>query len=400
MSRPRVIFLNRVYWPDEAATAQLLHDLALALAERGWPVEVIAAGADATMEPGVHVHRTGGTVTHGGLFSRTRNYLAFLRRARARLAATLQPGDIVVPMTDPPMLGAAVAPVARSRGARIVHWVQDIYPEVVIAHAGAWLALPLAPLRWRRNVGWRTADACVTVGEEMGAHLHGEGVTPGNVRVIPNWAPRELGAEPAHEAVAAYRREWGLEDRFLVAYSGNLGRVHEFDAVLAAAADLRSAPDIAFAFVGGGARFEELRRVVAARGLANVRFFPPQPRARLAAALAAADAHLVTLRPGFGQLVNPSKLAGVLAAARPVLFVGPTQGAIARLLEAEDCGLAFPPDDGPGLAAAIGRWQADPASLLTLRKNARRAYEHRFTLAAATGAWDELLAGVAAHRQS
>lgn len=398
MSKPRVIFVNRVYHPAEAATAQLLHDLATALVDRGWPVEVIAAGGETAAQPGVQVHRTGGTEAHGGLFSRARNYLAFLRRARARLASTLQPGDIVVPMTDPPMLGAALAPVARSRRARIVHWVQDIYPEVVTAHAGAWLALPLTPLRWWRNAAWRTADACVTVGEEMGAHLHGEDVPPGNVRVILNWAPRELAAAPSPEAVAACRREWGLEDRFVVAYSGNLGRVHEFDAVLAAAADLRSAPSFAFAFVGGGARLEELRQVVAARSLANVRFFPPQPRARLAAALAAADAHLVTLRPGFGHLVNPSKLAGVLAAARPVLFVGPTHGAISRLLEAEDCGLAFPPDDGPGLAAAIRRWQADPACLLTLRKNARRAYERRFTLAAAAAAWDEVLCRVAAHR--
>ena len=396
MSKPKVIFVNRVYHPSEAATAQLLHDLAGSLAAAGWPVEVIAAGDETTAETAVRVHRTGGTPAHGGLISRARNYLAFLRRARARLAVTAKPGDIVVPMTDPPMLGAAVTTVARTCGARVVHWVQDIYPEIVTAHTGAWLTVPMAPLRAWRNKAWRAAAACVVVGEEMGTTAVAQGVPTGRVHVIENWAPREL-AEPVSSAdVASIRREWNLEGRLAVAYSGNLGRVHEFEAVLAAAVELREETRIGFAFVGSGARFDEVRRSAIAQNLGNVRFLPAQPRARLAASLAAADAHLVTLRPGFERLVNPSKLAGVLAAARPVLFVGPPHGAIARLLAAEDCGQAFAPDNGPGLAAAIRQLRADPARAAAFGANARRAYERRFTLAAAAAAWEEVLGRVAA----
>src|SRR5258708_166637 len=140
------------------------------------------------------------------------------------------------------------------------------------------------------------------------------------ITLVPNWAPRELHEPAATEAIAARRLAWGVSDKFVIAYSGNLGRVHEFAAVLEAAGRLKAQRDIVFLFIGTGARFEEIRIAAAARGFDNVRLLPPAPRAALPAALAAADVQLVTLKLAFGRLVYPSKLAGVLAAGRPVLF--------------------------------------------------------------------------------
>src|SRR3954463_102675 len=91
MRRPRVIFVNRVYWPSLAATAQLLTDLSGGLAARGWEVHVIAAGDGSTSHEGVTIHRTGEGDEHGGLVSRTRNYWRFLRQLRAQLRNLLQP---------------------------------------------------------------------------------------------------------------------------------------------------------------------------------------------------------------------------------------------------------------------------------------------------------------------
>jgi glycosyltransferase involved in cell wall biosynthesis len=118
---------------------------------------------------------------------------------------------------------------------------------------------------------------------------------------------------------------------------------------------------------------------------------PPQSRADLPAALAAADAQLVTLKPGFAQLVYPSKLAGVLAVGRPVLFVGPAGGEIARLLQAAECGVAVGPGDGQRLAETIAAWQSDPARRAQLGRNARSAYESHFTFANALARWEEIL---------
>jgi glycosyltransferase involved in cell wall biosynthesis len=280
-----------------------------------------------------------------------------------------------------------------------VQWIQDIYPEIVPLHAGAWAALPLAPLRWLRNRAWRASALCVPVGEDMRATVLATGVAAGRVPVSPNWAPAELDPPATPEAVAAVRRAWGVGDgEFLVAYSGNLGRVHEFATVLDAAALLRDEAGVRFAFIGSGPRLNEVRRGAAARGLANVVFFPPQPRERLAAALAAPDAHLVTLRPGFERLVSPSKLAGVLAAGRPALFIGPPDSAIARQLHESGSGAVFAPGDAAGLAATIRSWRAEPAGQAERRAAARRVHERHFRLADHAAAWEERLRAVASGR--
>ena len=395
---PRLIFLNRVYWPSTAATAQLLTDLAEGLAARGWEVHVIAAGESSTRHNGVTIHRTGGSEQHGGLLSRAINYGRYRRQAQRQLGKLVQPGDIVVVMTDPPMLGAAVTALAVRRGARVVHWIQDIYPEIAIAHFGILAALPLWPLRQSRDRAWRAAHRCVTLGADMAQRVASRGMAPEQIAVVPNWAPRELHAPAPAEAIAARRTAWGLDGKFVVAYSGNLGRVHEFTAVLDAAGQLKSRRDLVFLFIGAGARFDEVRATAQSRGLDNVRLLPPEARADLAAALSAADAQLVTLKPGFAPLVYPSKLAGVLAAGRPVLFIGPKDSEIARLLEREQCGAAIDPAGGARLATTIVDWQADPARCQVLGRRARAVYEREFTFAAALTQWDTILRPAATGR--
>ncbi|MBL9215498.1 MAG: glycosyltransferase family 4 protein [Opitutaceae bacterium] len=391
MTRPRVIFVNRVYWPSEEATAQLLTDLAEGLAGGGWPVDVIAAGDGGGERNGVRLHRTGPGDRHAGLLSRIANYRRFTRAAAAQVAALARRGDIVVPLTDPPMLGAAVASAAAARGARVVPWVQDIYPEIVSAHLGALLSLPLLPLRRRRDAAWRAAARVVVLGTDMARQVAARGVPAGRIAVVPNWAPRELDAPASPAAIAARRQAWGLPGGFVVAYSGNLGRVHEFATVLDAAALLRDRPDLTFLFIGRGARFEQIRAAAARQRLGNVRLLPPEPRAQLAAALAAADVHLVTLRPAFARLVYPSKLAGVLAAGRPVAFVGPTDGDIARLLADGPCGVAVAPGEAGPLAAALRRWRDAPDLARAAGERGRRAYERQLTFARALARWTAVL---------
>ena len=391
MSLPRLIFVNRVYWPSTQATAQLLTDLAEGLAARGWPVLVVAAGEGSTRQNGVQIQRTGTPESHGGLVSRAWTHRAFLRAARRQLAALVQPGDLVVPMTDPPLLAAAVAREATARGAQVVPWIQDIYPEIAAVHFGPLAGFLLAPLKVSRDSAWRAAATCVTLGEDMARTVSAAGVPADRLTIIPNWAPRELHPPAPPAAISACRQRWGLADKFVVAYSGNLGRVHEFETILQAADRLRDNPEVILLFIGQGARFDEVQAAAQARGLANLRLLPPEPRANLAASLAGADAHLVTLRPAYSALVYPSKLAGVLAAGRPVLFVGPVHGDIGQLLAREGCGAAFAPGDGAGLATTLTRWQSDAALRSGLGANARATYERHFTGAAALARWDELL---------
>ncbi|HET7536698.1 MAG TPA: glycosyltransferase family 4 protein [Candidatus Didemnitutus sp.] len=391
MPEPRVIFVNRVYWPSETATAQLLTDLAESLVARGWPVHVITAGSGAGERNGVIIHCVGAVQPPGGLLVRARHHREFARCARAQLSTLVQPGDIVVLKTDPPLLAAACTALAQSRGARVVQWIQDIYPEIVPAHFGAWIAPLFWLQKWRRNRAWHAADLCLPVGADMRKMVLAQGTRADQVVVMPNWAPRELDTPANPAEVDALRRAWGLAEKFVVAYSGNLGRVHEFDTVLGTAKMLRAHPEIVVFFIGDGPRLAEVQADAERRQLTNIRFLPPQPRAKLAASLAVADVQLVTLRPGFERLVNPSKLAGILAAGRPAIYVGAPGGEISELLEREKCGFSAPAGNPLELYGAIRGIRFQPEQAATFGRNARACYTRHFSLGAATARWDELL---------
>ena len=391
MPSRRIIFVNRVYWPEEAATAQLLTDLTQGLAADGYDVHVVASGRGSREHRGVTIHHTGGGAAGSGLVRRAFGYARFLLRSRAAIGRLAGPGDVVVLKTDPPLLAPGLTGVARRRGAVVVQWIQDIYPEIVPQHAGGWTAPLVGPLRARRDRAWLDSAACVVVGEDMAATVAARGIPRERVHYVPNWAPRELHAPPPPTSVAARRADWDLAGKFVVAYSGNLGRVHEFDTLLAAAERLKAKRGIVFLFVGGGPRIAEVRSRVAARRLTNVRFVRSVAREDLPAALAAADLHAVTLRPGFEGLVNPSKVAGILAAERPVLFVGPRDCALARALLAAGAGLVFAPGEAEALAGAVTDLREDAARLGAMRTAARAAYEAAYRYEDALAAWRRII---------
>jgi glycosyltransferase involved in cell wall biosynthesis len=396
MGNPRIIFVNRVYRPSIEATAQLLTDLAEGLAARGWPVHVIAAGvAENGPLSGVTIHRTGPGDKNGGLLSRTANYLGFLRAARRILSTLAEPGDSVVLMTDPPLLAACATGTAHRRGARVLHWIQDIYPEIVPQHIGAWAGLPLLPLKWARNRAWRSASLCLPVGTDMRTTVEAQGVRASQIVVVSNWAPQELDCMPADNAVTAYRKKQNLPTGFIVGYSGNLGRVHEFDTFLSAAQRLRTgdaSPACTFRITGSGPQLPGVIATKTERQLENILIAAPVPRTDLTLSLAACHAHLVTLKPGFESLVNPSKLTGILAAGRPVLFVGPPRSALATFINEERIGAVFAPGDATALAATIQRWSANGgAEAAVIGRTARTCYERHFTLGAGLDHWEGLL---------
>lgn len=359
----RVVFINRFYHPDEQATAQLLTDLAEELAQRGHDVSVIASmpaqpssASERRREVLIHRVRTTQWGRHH-VAGRLMDFATFYLSACWRLFRTLRGGDIAVVMTDPPLLGLIVQPIVSFRAARLVHWVQDIYPEIAVQLSHQRWLLALRPFR---NAAWRNAVACFVPGTDMASTLSHAGVAEKKTRVSPNWAPRGL-APAAVEDVHALRRSWKLEGKFVVAYSGNLGRVHDLLPLIDVAAALRDDPDVTLVFIGNGAQRATLESAVRERQLTNVQFRPPQPRSQLATSLSLGDLHAVTLRPGIERCVFPSKLYGAAAVGRPLLFIGPGECELARLVHERGLGAAFSRDETTAIAGWISRLRRDAA---------------------------------------
>jgi colanic acid biosynthesis glycosyl transferase WcaI len=369
----RLLFINRFYWPETPATGQLLTDLAEGLAAKGWDVTVITSAARnrETREEthgGVRIVRLRSTRWAAlGSIGKAVDFTSFFIAAVWRVWREARAGTVVIPMTDPPMLGVGVGWAARHRRAGLIHWIQDIYPEIAIELLRQrWLGL-LRPLRDR---AWRAADQCVTLGSDMAHVLTKVGVTSDRIQVIPNWAPAGLTPHP-RSAAMSLRQEWGLAGKFVIAYSGNLGRVHDLEAILVLAEALREDPEIIVVLVGDGAQRECIQRMARQRSQANVRFFPSQPRQRLGELLSAGDLHLVTLLPGCEHYVLPSKLYGIVAVGRPVLFIGPSDCGVAQLVRDHGLGCAADRSDLNSMTAFVRRLAGKPADYETVASAAR-----------------------------
>jgi len=365
--QPSILFVNRVFPPDRGATGRVLADLAERATARGWRVTVLADGAgEAIVRRGVRVVRTGA----GADRPWARGYLAALARLVAR-GLTLPRHDVVVTMTDPPFLALA-GPLLSARHGAALHWCHDLFPALLPV-LGVRLPAPLAgALDAAMGLALRRHGAVVAIGRCMAARLAELGVARERLSVVPNWADPQI--RPLPREGNPLRRELGLGGRFTVAYAGNMGLAHPMDSVLDAAAAL---PEAAFLLVGEGRGRDAVARAVRARGLANVHVLPFQPPGRLGETLAAADVHLASMDVRAEGMLVPCKVAGVLAAGRPCLFLGPAGCEAARRVVEHECGMMLDPRDGAGLAAAIRGYAADPE---------RRAAEGARALRAA-GLW-------------
>jgi colanic acid biosynthesis glycosyl transferase WcaI len=385
-----IVALNHVYWPDPAATAQLLTELCEGFAARGHAVTVLcrgeAGGSRSELRHGVRIERrVGSRLGKRRIWHRMADYASFHVSAAAALASLRPRPTVVLALTTPPLIAAAAQLAVGARGVPVVSVVQDLYPEVAFA---AGLIAPAGPvgraLHAAAGVSLRASAAVVTLSEAMREAVLRHGVAPARLSVIPNWALAEL---EGHQAAGEGPEAAPAERPFTVMYSGNLGVGHAFDTVLAAAERLSGPPSgsapgssgrdpvrpVVFRFVGDGAGREALAREVAARGLGHVSFAPLVPREAVAASLASADLHLVTMRDAMAGLLEPSKLYGILAASRPFAYIGPprteadlaatTTGAGVSLRQGDVDGLVAwiealraAPDRGRALGAAGRRW--------------------------------------------
>ncbi len=406
MTGGKIVFVNRYFFPDESATSRMLSDLAFRLARQGLKIAIVtsrqlyndsrAALPARELIDGVDIHRVA-TATRGRsrLMGRALDYASFHAAAGRKLFGLLARGDVVVAKTDPPLISIVASRAAAWKGASLVNWLQDLFPEVAsVLTPGlvpGWLSRTLLAAR---DSTLRQAAANIVLGDSMRERLLVRGIDPARIRVIPNWADaRNTAVMPSRDSRT--RQALGLADRFVVGYSGNLGRAHEFETLVGAACRLRSQPRFAFLITGGGAKVAALRQAVEAQGLRSFIFQDYQPPELLADSLAASDVHLVSLIPALEGLIVPSKIYGILAAGRPAVFIGDTHGDLARMIDEHECGINVGVGDAERLAVQLLALEQDRSQLERWASNARQLAVSRFSSEHAVAEWLRLLQLVA-----
>ncbi len=356
-SRRRLLVLNQYYWPGVEATAQLLTELCEALASE-YEVTVVTGrlrgrehAPDNELRNGVRVIRVRSSVYDRAQLSRRGfNYVTYLGRAAARALALGRP-DVILCMTDPPMIGALAVLVGRRFEAPVVVVSEDVFPEIAVELKRLSNPVVVALLGAITSFALRRADRVVAIGDMMGKRLEAKGVGPSRMRVIPNWVdtasltprPRDNDWARAHD----------LADGFVVMHSGNVGHAQNLDNLIRATTFVRDLDDLRAVIVGFGARHAADVELAGQLEADRVTFLPYQPRELLPESLSSADVHFVGLGKGLAGYVVPSRLYGILAVGRPVIVAADEESEPARIVREVGCGLVVPPGRPDLLAAAL-----------------------------------------------
>lgn len=386
----QLIVLTQFFPPDYAATGQLIEDLVRDFSQHGIEVQVF------TGQPGYAYDRRSAPkreVIQGVQVCRTRTSHLWPRRIRGRAVGgllyclraflkLLRPSyrkSLLLVTTEPPYL-----PVL----AYLLHWlfnqpylclVYDLYPEVAVALGVVaerhWLT---RCWNWLNRRTWQHAEAIIVLSSTMKQRVLA--VCPeakDKVVVIHNWADPQL-IYPRPKSENWFAQEHGLDRVFTVLYSGNMGRCHDMETIMAAALELHQDP-IQFVFIGEGAKRVFCLQQVEALGLRNCLFLPYQPKQALTYSLTACDLSLISLCEGVEGLVAPSKFYGSLAAGRPIAAICEPHSYLRSLLFEGQCGQAFNNGDGSGLAAFIRQLAKDPSLVIEMGNRGRHYLLNNFT---------------------
>ncbi|MFN0040738.1 MAG: WcaI family glycosyltransferase [Burkholderiales bacterium] len=285
--------------------------------------------------------------------------------------------DLTIIVSPPLFIGMPIAIIARCKRSRTVLHVQDLQPDA---------AIDLGMLRpgWMtrfffgiERLTYRLVDRVSTISHGMQAKISGKGVPGEKLLLFRNWAQEDLISPRGSNT--RYRRDWGLEGKFVALYSGNMGVKQGLSSLLEAAAALKHQADIVLVIVGDGGEKPALLREAADLGLTNVQFHPLQPMSDLCELLATADIMLVPQKPGVKDIVLPSKLCNLLASGRPVIAAAVPGTELARIVEDSGCGVLVTPGDGQELAEKIGNLRQALALRERMGRSGRRYMEERLS---------------------
>lgn len=402
----KILFLAQRYAPEEISAAILISELAIDLAKRGHQVTMVTevpnyphgkvfAGyrnklyQEETLE-GVRVIRTWSAISPKKAFwPRILNYGGY---SATSFYGGLMAGkhDIVVSYSPPLPLGISAFLLSRIWRVPWVLQIEDLYPDAAVA-AGV--------LKNRRVIGffsamerfiYRNAQHISLISESFRKNLLGKQVPLEKMTLIPVWADPDVVRPMPREN--AFRKQHGLEGKFVIMYSGNMGFTSCLEDALAAAELLRDDPDTAFVLIGEGVRKEAFEEMAREKDLDNVIFLPYQPRELFPEMLAAADAHLVTLNAGSSHSSLPSKVFNAMASARPILAVANAESDLAHVVRSAQCGLITPPEAPKHLAEAIRALrQCAPNRIEQMGQNGRTELEANYSRARCVQNYEQML---------
>lgn len=397
-----LLVLSQVFIPDPASVGQHVADAAIEMARRGWRVIVLTAdrGYDdpslryprrERME-GVEVRRL--PLSSFGKASIPVRLLAgtiFMMLCVARGLFTPRLRAILV-TTSPPMCSMAAVVIGVVRRVPIKYWVMDLNPDQMIELGRARpRSVPAATFNVLNQIILRSAADVIALDRFMAERINRKRHVEQKMAVLPPW-PHDDRLEPIRHEDNPFRTRHGLQDRFVVMYSGNHSIASPLTTILQAALRLQDDLRLCFLFVGGGLGKREVESVIARHRPSNIVSLPYQPLDQIRYSLSAADVHLVSMGDAMVGVIHPCKIYGAMAVERPILLLGPEPCHASEIINRHRIGWTV---SHGNVDAAVVTIQAilatDPATREAMGRSAREVVQTRLSKAHLCGRFCDVI---------
>jgi len=398
-----ILFINQYFYPDTASTAQLLTELCISLASKHKITVLCGAPSynptkkikvkglfEREKHHNISVVRTASTgFSRNNMIGRSLNYLSYLLIASLASLLVEKP-DIVVAMTDPPIVGLIGWLVQKRRKVPMVLIVNDLHPDIGVLLGKLRNQWIIKGLDTAVRFILKKASHVVVLGKLMQRKVIAKGVDADKVSIIPSWADIDLITPQLKEN--PFSLEHGIVNDFTVMYSGNLGLSQNLHSIIDTALLLKDEPNIRFLFIGDGAAKTSLKQSAERHHLRNVSFLPYQPKEVLRYSLSSVDIHIVPLDKRLQGYIVPSKVYGIMAAGRPFIALVGEDSEVAEIVKEFDCGILVEPNNPEALARTILELRGKPQYLEKIGVRGREAVVKHFSREAICKQYQKLFA--------
>jgi colanic acid biosynthesis glycosyl transferase WcaI len=396
-----IVLVSQVFYPNTCATSSLLTELTIHLQDENNKITVLCgfpSGIDKQAVDhyenfnGIDIYRCGITIdSKAGLLQRIISYEFYLIHAAWKLIF-IKGKDIIIGVTNPPFLSILLMVVSMITGCGYYFIVHDVYPEGLVA-VGKLREQSFITKSWRKlnRYSYQKAVKLIALGRDMKELLiQNYGIESKKIEYIPNWniTPTTLPIPFEKNDLA---REWGIQKKFVVQYSGNMGLWHDIDTFILAAAQLQANSNIQFLFIGNGIRKQKAFQLAQELKITNIIWMDFVSKEQLSTSLTCAHVALISLNTGLEGIAVPSKLYGILGAGRAILAQVPAKSEIAYTINEEECGFVVSPGDVDGLVNRIRQLESDRDLTSTMGARSFQAYKSKYTIETITKQFKKVL---------
>jgi glycosyltransferase involved in cell wall biosynthesis len=383
--------ISQYFYPEMISTGHILTELLLELSGKGIRSSVVCAQptyySSERIDPlinykGLTIFRTQNTqFDKNSMKGKLFNSLSFLLLSGRIVLKENNSGPLLL-VSNPPFLGMLGPTLKLLKKRPFIIIIHDLYPHIAVK-MGYLSSESLITMLWRNLNRWvfRKASYIVALGRDMQELVRADLPSEERPKVvyISNWADPSVVC-PVDPESNPFIKELGLQNKFLVQYSGNMGLSHDMETIVEAARELNGDQTTHFVMIGGGGKFNKIKDMVSHYKLTNMTFLPYQPRKNLKYSLGASHVSLISLEKGAQGLSVPSKLYGIMASGRPIVSIVPENCEVALTVREFNCGLVTPPKDVESLVNSIAWLKSNETERKAMGDRAHTAFLKHFTV--------------------